>query len=128
MRLVAVGVLRVLLAIPLCAVLIGVSSSPAGASTSTVSGSVRYGPNGIGTVCVYVLSTDNDYNDYQIETANDGTYSITGIADDSYQIQFDPSCDGDVGSPFAGEWFVSGSTTGTPLEADAYNPHLERRQ
>jgi hypothetical protein len=121
LRLLRIRILRTLLIIPLCtAGIIGAVASPAAAATTTVSGTVTFGPtNGVQSVCVYLLSTDSDGSDYAAQTLTNGSYSISGVNVDTYLIQFDPSCGGTIGSPFAGEWFVGGSTAGTPNAADA---------
>jgi hypothetical protein len=51
-------------------------------------------PSGLAGVCVSALSADGGIGFGSAVTAADGTYSLTGLAADSYTIEFDPTCNG----------------------------------
>jgi len=96
---------------------LALAASIAGTVTAAVGGSDVAG------VCVSATSTDGGIGG-STTTAADGTYTIYGLAADSYDVDVDPTCDGTVTTPYASPQPTSGPIAVTAGEALTYDAGL----
>ncbi len=87
-------------------------------STGSISGTVTDAadPSGLSGVCVTAASSDGGVTG-TATTAGDGTYAISGLAPDTYNVEFDPTCGGSIASADVAQWFEMAVTkfAGSPV-------------
>ena len=97
---------------------LGVNSVTADPSTGSISGTVTDAadPSGLSGVCVTAASSDGGVTG-TATTAGDGTYAISGLAPDTYNVEFDPTCGGSIASADVAQWFEMAVTkfAGSPV-------------
>jgi Putative Ig domain len=74
------------------------------ANGATISGVVSSGGEAVGGVCVSALANDG-YEINSTVSAADGSYSISNLPADSYEVYFDPTCAGTQTSPYATQFY-----------------------
>jgi hypothetical protein len=102
----------------LTGVTIGIAPASASSGTGTLSGTVTVAQTGTGVarVCVTIYQEYNGAGDWHTTTATDGTFSFSGLASSSYDVDVDPTCNGVDTSPYDIVWIplvavTSGSAT-----------------
>jgi len=88
-------------------------------SGGTVSGQVtdELNPTGLAGVCVSLFATGTNVPMVTAQTNSDGAYISRAVPSGSYQVQFDPTCNGAVPSSDRLEWFGGSpnQTASTPV-------------
>jgi hypothetical protein len=78
-------------------------------------------PGGVGDVCVTATSPSG--TSQEASTAPDGSYEIDGLPADTYDVEFDQSCQGELPASDATQWYGGGSdpdsAVGVDVSADA---------
>ncbi|HEY5267190.1 MAG TPA: carboxypeptidase-like regulatory domain-containing protein, partial [Acidimicrobiales bacterium] len=78
----------------------------------TISGKVTNASGtGVANVCINVNSSDGGNGYGSATTASSGTYTISGLAADSYSLSVDPTCGGSVNSTYAQQFINSVGVT-----------------
>ncbi|MGB8195454.1 MAG: Ig-like domain repeat protein [Acidimicrobiales bacterium] len=96
------------------------------AASGSVSGTVTdaANPSGLAGVCVTATdASDTIGASGTATTAPGGTYTISGLAPGSFQVFFDPTCNGSMPSPDFTQWYSNSSTEGgaTPVTVSSGN-------
>jgi Putative Ig domain len=74
------------------------------ANGATISGAVSSGGQAVSGVCVSALANDG-FEINSTVSAADGSYSISNLPADTYDVYFDPTCAGTQTSPYAAQFY-----------------------
>ncbi len=99
------------------------------AGSGSISGRVTDAadPSGLSGVCVTATSSDGETGTGTATTAGDGTYAISGLAPDTYNVEFDPTCGGSIASADVAQSTTSPVTVTSGGTAASVNAELAKR-
>jgi hypothetical protein len=101
----------------------GINAELALAASITGTVTAAVGGSDVAGVCVSVTSTDGGIGGSTITAAN-GTYTVFGLATDSYDVVVDPACGGTVTTSYASPQPTSGLVAVTAGRTSANNARL----
>jgi len=106
------AVLAPLLCITVSSFGVMIQAAPAAAaSTASITGSVTYNGAPVTNICVYAFGSTSTFSGV---TGPTGAYSVINLPSDTYDVEFDPTCNETQTSPYAVQFWNS-----------AYDPYYE---
>ena len=99
----------------------GVNALMGVTSVATVSGTVyeAHGTTPLAGACAYLYSGSNPTSSFDACTANDGTYTIYGVAAGTYDVAFSDPAAGYTTQWWTGTTDIHGNPVGSPTQAGA---------